>query len=179
MTKVLDFGVVHIFGHDAQQGRITKTGGFVGTLNYAAPEQMQGKPAGPANDVYAAALVLFELIAGKGPFDDDPGVGLSRCFKPAPRLTELVPDAPRDVTEIIAKALEQDPSRRPTAGALARELRRSLNAVPEEADAVRAEVVEFGLLNRSIHQVDECCAVEDLDRLQRVYAGTLRALFAG
>ncbi len=45
--------------------------------------------------------------------------------------------------------------------------------------ALGAEVVEFGLLNRSIHQVDECCAVEDLDRLQRVYAGTLKGLFAG
>ena len=45
--------------------------------------------------------------------------------------------------------------------------------------ALGAEVIEFGLLNRSIHQVDECCAVEDLDRLQRVYAGTLKGLFAG
>jgi succinyl-diaminopimelate desuccinylase len=39
--------------------------------------------------------------------------------------------------------------------------------------------VEFGLLNRTIHKVDECCAVEDIDRLHRVYAGTLRRIFAG
>jgi succinyl-diaminopimelate desuccinylase len=45
--------------------------------------------------------------------------------------------------------------------------------------ALGAEVVEFGLLNRTIHQVDECCAVEDIDRLQRVYAGTLSRLFGG
>ena len=45
--------------------------------------------------------------------------------------------------------------------------------------ALGAEVVEFGLLNRTIHQVDECCAIEDVDRLHRVYAGTLRRLFAG
>ena len=45
--------------------------------------------------------------------------------------------------------------------------------------ALGAEVVEFGLLNRSIHQVDECCAVEDLDRLHEVYGGALRRLFAG
>lgn len=44
--------------------------------------------------------------------------------------------------------------------------------------AAGAEVVEFGLLNRSIHQVDECCAVEDVDRLHRVFAGILRRLFA-
>ncbi|MGQ0510567.1 MAG: succinyl-diaminopimelate desuccinylase, partial [Betaproteobacteria bacterium] len=45
--------------------------------------------------------------------------------------------------------------------------------------ALGAEVIEFGVLNRSIHQLAECCAVEDLDRLQQVYAGTLRALFSG
>ena len=42
-----------------------------------------------------------------------------------------------------------------------------------------AEVVEFGLLNRTIHQVDECCAIEDIDRLNRVFAGILSRLFAG
>jgi succinyl-diaminopimelate desuccinylase len=44
--------------------------------------------------------------------------------------------------------------------------------------ATGAEVVEFGLLNRSIHQVDECCAIEDLDRLHRVFVGILRRVFA-
>jgi succinyl-diaminopimelate desuccinylase len=45
--------------------------------------------------------------------------------------------------------------------------------------ALGAEVIEFGVLNRSIHQLDECCAVEDLDRLHGICAGILRALFAG
>ena len=45
--------------------------------------------------------------------------------------------------------------------------------------ALGAEVVEFGLLNRTIHKVDECCAVEDIDRLHRVYAGALRRIFPG
>ncbi len=42
-----------------------------------------------------------------------------------------------------------------------------------------AEVVEFGLLNRTIHQVDECCAIEDIDRLNLVFTGILSRLFAG
>jgi succinyl-diaminopimelate desuccinylase len=45
--------------------------------------------------------------------------------------------------------------------------------------ALGAEVVEFGLLNRTIHKVDECCTVEDIDRLHRVFSGTLRRIFAG
>ena len=45
--------------------------------------------------------------------------------------------------------------------------------------ALGAEVVEFGLLNRTIHKVDECCSVEDIDRLHRVFSGALRRIFAG
>jgi succinyl-diaminopimelate desuccinylase len=45
--------------------------------------------------------------------------------------------------------------------------------------ALGAQVVEFGVLNRTIHQVDECCAIEDIDRLQRVYAAALRNVFEG
>jgi succinyl-diaminopimelate desuccinylase len=45
--------------------------------------------------------------------------------------------------------------------------------------ALGAEVVEFGLLNRTIHQVDECCAVDDIDRLRQVLTETLSRLFAG
>lgn len=125
-TKVLDFGIVHIFDGDGRisHGRITKTGGFAGTLYYAAPEQMQGRPPGPSTDVYAAGLVLFELLAGKGPFDDDPGVGLSRCFKPAPHLSEMVPSVPREIGDVITRVLLQEPSQRPSAGWFAQELRR-------------------------------------------------------
>ncbi len=45
--------------------------------------------------------------------------------------------------------------------------------------ALGAEVVEFGLLNRTIHQVNECCAVDDIDRLHQVYIAAIRGLFAG
>jgi succinyl-diaminopimelate desuccinylase len=45
--------------------------------------------------------------------------------------------------------------------------------------ALGAEVVEFGLLNQSIHKVDECCAVADVDRLHRVFVEALKQLFAG
>jgi len=150
VTKVLDFGIVHIFDSDGRvsHGRITKTGGFVGTLYYAAPEQMQGTAVGPPSDVYASGLVLFEMLAGKGPFDDDPGVGLSRCFKPAPLLRDVAPRIPRALSDIVARALEQDPARRPTAGALAAELRqagrrvrRSLPAIGPD-DSTRRSVPE-------------------------------------
>jgi serine/threonine-protein kinase len=154
MTKLLDFGVVHIFESDGRlsERRLTKTGGFVGTIHYAAPEQMQGTPAAPPTDIYAAGLVLFELLAGRGPFDDDPGVGLTRCFKPAPLLTDLAPEAPRAVADVLVRVLAQDPAKRPTASALVTELRaihEQLKRAPSETkapstdDALRAEIDEL------------------------------------
>lgn len=147
MTKVLDFGIVQIFDGDGSgaHARITKTGGFVGTLHYAAPEQMQGLSAGPPSDVYATALVLFEMLAGRGPFDDDPGVGLSRCFKPAPRLESHTTRIPLQLGDTVASALDRDPAQRPSARAFATELRavvRGLEETPASSadDAIRAEV---------------------------------------
>ena len=150
-TKVLDFGIVHIFDKEhTSQARITKTGGFVGTLYYAAPEQMQGSPAGPANDVYACGLVLYEMLAGRGPFDDDPGVGLSRCFKPAPRLpeTEQVSAA---LADVVAAALEQTPERRPTAGVLAAKLRELFPQTSTDPGTGVREQVDRLLVNMNLH----------------------------
>jgi serine/threonine-protein kinase len=144
VTKVLDFGIVHIFDRDGHVSRskITKTGGFVGTLYYAAPEHLQGEGTGPASDVYAAGLVLFEMLAGRGPFDHDPGVGLSRCFKPAPMLDQIVPGAPRAVSELLARALERDAGARPSAASFATELRNIATTIDDAPLPPSMQVVE-------------------------------------
>jgi serine/threonine-protein kinase len=163
-TKVLDFGIAHIFdasGHLAQ-ARITSKGGFVGTLHYAAPEQLQGQPPGPATDVYAAALVLFELVAGRGPFDDDPGVGLSRCFKPAPSL-ERVARAPAALSDAVARALDGDPARRPAAGPFAAELREIAEQLARAPETPRDEALrdEIADLLRNMPLVEDGPAPDD------------------
>jgi serine/threonine-protein kinase len=132
VTKVLDFGIVQVLGGNAlaAQVPVTKTGGFIGTLRYAAPEQLEGKPAGPPSDVYAVGLLLFELLAGRGPFEEDEGVGVARCLQPAPRLGTFVKVQPR-LDELVARALERDPQRRPSAA----ELARVLTAIEDVVDA--------------------------------------------
>jgi succinyl-diaminopimelate desuccinylase len=79
---------------------------------------------------------------------------------------------PGRLSSIVADAVEEIAGRRP-----------ELSTGGGTSDgrffaAAGAEVVEFGLLNRSIHEIDECCAVEDVARLQRVFEGILRRLFA-
>jgi serine/threonine-protein kinase len=122
ITKLLDFGIVHVFGESASaHPPLTATGSFVGTLRYAAPEQLEGKPIGPAADVYAVGLLLFELLAGRGPFDHDDGVGLARCLGPAPRLSAFKP-VPPAIDALLARVLDRDPAVRPTAIVFAAEL---------------------------------------------------------
>ena len=66
VTKLLDFGIVSML--NATSGETA--GRFLGTLRYASPEQLRGDRATPKTDVYSAALVIYEIVAGRGPFDE-------------------------------------------------------------------------------------------------------------
>src|SRR3984957_10547358 len=65
VTKLLDFGIVSLLDAGVRE----TAGRFLGTLRYAAPEQLRGESPTAKMDVYCAALVLYEMIAGHGPFD--------------------------------------------------------------------------------------------------------------
>jgi serine/threonine protein kinase len=111
VTKLLDFGVVRMLSGDAQSG-----GRFVGTLRYAPPEQIKGGPITPRADLYAAALVLYEMIAGYGPFDDyrtERAIARAHMEKPAPSLSTRVGNVPPELDLLLASALSKDPERRP------------------------------------------------------------------
>lgn len=111
-TKLLDFGIVRLLG-DAEPKEAK--GVFIGTLRYAAPEQLLAQPITHASDLYAVGLVLFEMIAGKSPFEaigDRKALADAQVAKVPPRLTDLV-DVPAHVADLVASALEKDPKKRP------------------------------------------------------------------
>ncbi len=116
--KLLDFGIVAVIG-----GR--QTLGFRGTYKYAAPEQLRGEKVSPQTDIYAMGLVIFEMIAGRGPFDEERdmrAIAKAQLEREAPRLSSLVP-VPPAVDQLLARALAKDPAKRPaTAMAFAQEL---------------------------------------------------------
>lgn len=137
VTKLLDFGVMRLVDSNLDDTR----GRFVGTLRYAAPEQILGKEAGPAADLYATALVLYELSAGRGPFDElDEMVQLANAHvnEAPPPLSQFVA-LPPVYEQLVMSALSKDPERRPRdAFSFAAELRKLLKSAQRAVEATSA-----------------------------------------
>jgi predicted Ser/Thr protein kinase len=98
-----DFGVVK---HTASHG-LTRTGFFIGTVDYAAPEQIEGLPVDARTDVYALGCVLYECLSGRVPFDRDAEVAAMHAHltEPPPSLRSARPDLPRELDRVITAAM--------------------------------------------------------------------------
>jgi predicted Ser/Thr protein kinase len=115
-----DFGLAKL----AAGGGWTRTGMFVGTLDYAAPEQLEGHRVDARTDVYAAGCVLYEMLTGSVPFPQEHQAAIMWAhISAAPRsVRELVPSLPAELDAVIARAMAKAPEDRyPSAGDLARD----------------------------------------------------------
>ena len=86
---------------------LTRTGVFVGTVDYAAPEQIEGLTLDRRTDIYALGCVLYECLAGRPPFDREAEVAVMHAHlaTPPPKLTDVRPDLPKDLDRVIARAM--------------------------------------------------------------------------
>jgi serine/threonine protein kinase len=115
-----DFGLTK---RTSSQSGLTKTGLFVGTLDYAAPEQIQGWPVDARADVYALGCVLFEMLTGRPPFrrDNDYATLYAHMTEAPPTPRSVAHDLPATFDAVIGRALDKSPDERyPSAGDLAR-----------------------------------------------------------
>jgi Protein kinase domain len=118
-----DFGLIR---RTELSAGITKTGQFMGTLDYASPEQFEGKPLGPPTDVYSLGCVLFECLVGEPPFrrEQDAAVMYAHLHDPPPSAHARRPDVPSGLDQVISKAMAKRPDDRfATAGELAAALK--------------------------------------------------------
>ena len=123
-VKILDFGIAKL----ESATRMTREGHTLGTVAYMSPEQTRGEGVGPATDVWATGVILYEMLNGHQPFRGDYEQAVIYSIlneDPAPG-TESGRDIPVSLQELLAKTLEKDPSKRyGSAG----ELKTTLNAL--------------------------------------------------
>src|SRR5215211_5249146 len=93
---------------------VTKTGQFVGTVEYVAPEQVLGQPATAATDIYGLGCVLFFALTGRAPFEgrSEYETMTAHLSEPPPQVTEHVASAPAALDVVVARALAKDPADR-------------------------------------------------------------------
>ncbi|WP_433184710.1 Stk1 family PASTA domain-containing Ser/Thr kinase [Actinoallomurus sp. CA-150999] len=138
-VKVADFGLARAETASKQ----TKTGMIIGTVGYLAPEQVISGDADARTDVYAAGIMLFELLTGRQPYDG--GTPLAVAYKhvneTVPLPSSVIVGLPPQLDALVASATNRDPARRPSDAdhfhAAAGEIYRIL---PPEVDAALAGV---------------------------------------
>src|SRR5438270_5974398 len=119
-VKLFDFGLALM----REEEGLTAAGDIPGTLAYISPERLRGEPTGPAADVWAVGVLLWEALAGAHPFWGGTLVDTAKAIeKGAPTLREQRPDLPRPIVSCVDRALSVAPGRRPTAAGLAGTLR--------------------------------------------------------
>ncbi|MEA2183672.1 MAG: serine/threonine kinase PknH [Solirubrobacteraceae bacterium] len=108
---VCDFGIARL----ADDTHMTQTGQVLGTVAYLSPEQALGQAATAASDRYALAVVAYELLTGKRPFDDGPATAQLRqhAEKPPPRASQTAPELPAAIDPVLLRGLAKDPAARP------------------------------------------------------------------
>ena len=111
-VKVADFGIA-LANQDASQ-KLTNTGAFVGTPGYLSPEVCLGKMVDQRSDIFALGIVLFEMLSGRMPFQDDSPLKLMLDVVQAdtPDIRELNPDVDEEIARILNKTLAKDPANR-------------------------------------------------------------------
>ncbi|PJF25850.1 MAG: hypothetical protein CUN53_10680, partial [Phototrophicales bacterium] len=129
-AALADFGIVKML--ETSSG-LTATGGLMGTPAYMSPEQGQGLEVDSRSDVYSLGVVVFEMLAGKPPYQADTPMQLvfKQINAPIPDLSSVRSGLPAALDEVMHRALAKDPDMRyQTATALLHDFRRAIEGKP-------------------------------------------------
>jgi serine/threonine-protein kinase len=129
-----DFGLAKISGVSG----LTASGSVMGTPHYMSPEQGQGQPMDARSDVYSLSIMLYEMLAGKLPFDADTPVGviMQHIMATPPPIEQANPSAPGALAQVALVGMAKKPDERfRTAGALGAAIASAVNAPPLRINA--------------------------------------------
>lgn len=111
-VKVGDFGLARaVTGHTSH----STTGVLIGTVAYLSPEQVERGVADPRSDVYAAGILLYEMLTGAKPFDGETAIQVAyqHVHDDVPPPSAVLPDLPPEIDALVARATSRDPDGRP------------------------------------------------------------------
>ncbi len=129
-VKITDFGIARL-----DTSNLTMEGQLLGTPNYMAPEQIQGKEVDHRADIFSLGVVFYEMLTRRKPFQGENLTAVTHkiVYEPFTPAEEIIKDLPPGLTAIMSRCLEKDPNRRyPRAAEIAAELRRT-GSNPAEA----------------------------------------------
>jgi serine/threonine-protein kinase len=138
--KVADFGIAKWVHADET---LTGTGELLGSPSYLAPERIEGQQAGPASDLYAVGVLLYETLCGRKPFEGEDPFALATAilegaFEPP---ASVLPDADAGIVAVIERAMRRDPAERyESAEAMAAALLAEETAETEKAEEATARM---------------------------------------
>jgi serine/threonine protein kinase len=175
-VKIVDFGIARI-----GDTNFTRTGQFMGSLNYMSPEQLNDKlQIDGRTDVYSTGVVLYQLLTGKLPFEaDNTGATLMKILnEPPPPLSKYISDYPPEVEAINIKALMKDRDQRySSADDLALDLAQVRDRFRTERVNSHMQRAELLLQRNNLTRAnDELVEVLKLDRHHTKAASLLRTL---
>jgi beta-lactam-binding protein with PASTA domain len=109
-AKVTDFGIARAGASD-----MTETGSIMGTAQYLSPEQAQGHAVSAGSDLYSIAVVLYEMLTGRVPFDAESAVtiALKHVSEAPPPMSAINPSVPPELEQVVMWALNKNPVDRP------------------------------------------------------------------
>src|SRR3954454_20687606 len=136
-----DFGLMKNLLSDTQ---VTQTGSFIGTFDYAAPEQLREEAVDARTDVYGLGCVLYHALTGRVPYPFETAAAkmLAHLETAPPVPSDSAPELPDALDDVVARAMAKDPDDRfPSAGDLGRA---ALAALDERPPAERERSVATG-----------------------------------
>lgn len=154
-ARLADFGIVKLV-EQAEGNKLTYTGGLIGTPAYMSPEQGQGGTIDRRSDIYSLAVVVYEMLTGRQPYDAETPMQIlyQHISAPVPTLGDLLRPVPEALEGVIQRALAKNPEDRyQTASAFAEAFSSVLRADwavrQESATTGAATGAEFGLPAKS------------------------------
>ena len=159
--KVGDFGLAKIVNQtvtDASSNHTPSSRGIIGTPEFMSPEQMQPELGVDVRaDVYAIGTIAYLMLGGRTPFVGDlMQLVMQKIMNQPPPLSTLRSDVPTDVEQVIMRALEIDPAKRPaTVGAWITELEAAAADVEDKQNAGTSRLVILAPVNAEVYVNDE------------------------